>query len=185
MGIAASFSEPLLRLWVGPEVARWWPWQAAMFVATGATALLSPGTTALLVRPLAMNTLNRLSAASIGLQYAVALVALNWLAERAFIGGQVLATLAVFPLQLAFIKREQNLSARAMTALWRLIWLGLVWTAIGLAVVHRFPPATVMQAIVGAGLWAILFWTSVPLLAIRGRERREALEAAKRLLRLS
>ena len=44
------FAEEILALWVGPDVAPYWPWLAIMLAVPASAVMLGPGQTALLVR---------------------------------------------------------------------------------------------------------------------------------------
>jgi O-antigen/teichoic acid export membrane protein len=147
--VAASmvYSEPLLRLWIGEEFSHMWVWQSLMFAIPAMSVLLSFSGTALLVRPSAMSAMNRLTILQVLLQFTLALLAVRWLNERAFILGQVFAAAVTFVPQMRLVSNELGIEGAVYRRLLRLVaalvslaamawWFGALidtWLLLGLA----------------------------------------------------
>jgi O-antigen/teichoic acid export membrane protein len=106
-----SFSEAILRLWIGDSYARLWQWQALMFAWPLANAMTSFTCGALLGRPHFVHSLNRIALAQIVLQLALSFALLPLWREQAFVAAQIAVVLASLPLQLRLVARECGLAA--------------------------------------------------------------------------
>lgn len=121
----AAFAEPLLRWWVGPEFAPLWPWQAAMYLVPAILVAVGFGSMALLPRPESTRSLLRLATGHVLLQYVIAFLLVRALQERAFVVGQVVATVVFAPWQLRIIISHQDVAASVGRQLWALIALAV------------------------------------------------------------
>ena len=150
------FSEPLLFLWLGPELARMWGWQAAMFTIPGLTVLISFGGTALLVRPSVISQMNRWVGLQIAIQFLLAAVALPWLSERAFILGQVLAVAITFAPQLRIVCIELNISILVLKRLLKVVLAQIVLG--GLAIWFSEDFHSWSKLILAMVIWTVIGW---------------------------
>lgn len=163
LAAGSVFSEPILRLWIGPALASEWPWLALMFAVPALSALISSGATALLVRTECVAAMNRLVAIQIVLQLGLSLALLAYWEVRAFIFGQVAAMVLTFGPQLRLICREQGLGRETMRTF--AVVVGIVAVAMILVVVTGLPgkvggPATLVFALGGSTVvcWLMLAW---------------------------
>jgi O-antigen/teichoic acid export membrane protein len=149
-----AFSEPILRLWIGPELEGFWGWQGLMFIVPVMTVLVSFGGATLMTRTHVVASLNRLTTLQIVLQFGISFLLLNIWQERAFIFGQVAAMVITFFPQIRLIFREQELGKELARQLFGMAGVGSVFVLgiIGLGVPFWLP------TIFGLGL-ALLLWT--------------------------
>ncbi len=153
---AATFSRPLLELWVGPELTAYWFWQSIGFTTPLITVLLSFGFNTLFGRIHVNKAANRFIVFRIGIQYAVAFALLSLLAERAFVLGGVLAVLFTAFWEFRIIFREHRLNRTLAQRLFTLIGIGAVLTLV-LIPLQGYIHSLILLA--GAiGLYSILFW---------------------------
>ncbi len=156
LGAAMAFSEPLLRVWLGAVLARDWYWQAVMFLIPALAVLVSFGGTVLMVRQHAIVSMNRLVALQIFIQFAVSIVTMKLLAERAFMLGQVVAVVLTFFLQMRLINTQMGISAKASGQFARIFCLA------GLLVLPAMILATringVLVLILCMLMWILLCW---------------------------
>jgi O-antigen/teichoic acid export membrane protein len=103
------FCEPLLNLWVGPELASLSGWQASLFLVPAFSVILSVGGSALLVRPNVVSAMNRLVFIQIIIHFGIGCFTSVFLRERAFILGQVVSVALTFLPQLRLICGEMNI----------------------------------------------------------------------------
>lgn len=174
------FSEPLLRLWVGPELSRFHDWQAAMFIVPALSVLLSFGGTALLVRPAVVAAMNRLTLLQIALQFAVAWLAAGALQERAFILGQVVAVAATFVPQLRLICGELGIHPRVYGQLARLVTLLMALALLAL----WWAPALFgwLPLIAAMGGWTLMAWVAGFFLVLPATYRNKVTGAVQPFL---
>jgi O-antigen/teichoic acid export membrane protein len=106
------FSESLLNLWISDRYAHLWAWQSLMFAWPLINALTSFSCGALLGRPRFVKMLNWIVLGQIVVQIGVSLALVPWLAEKAFIAGQLIALTLSLPFQLGLVFRDCGLQAR-------------------------------------------------------------------------
>lgn len=133
---ALVFSEPILGLWIGPQVASFWPWQSAMFVVALLNVPISFGGAILLAERGGSQQLLRLTALQVALQLAGALALLHALGAWAFVLAQTTSVMLVFFAQLALIRRTLDLPARLLGNLARIVLLSTA-VAVALLLAHR------------------------------------------------
>ena len=166
---AMVYSEPLLRLWIGEEFSHLWAWQSLMFAIPAMSVLLSFGGTTLLVRPAAMTAMNRLTVLQVLLQFMLALLAVRWLNERAFILGQVIAVAVTFVPQIRLIGKELGFEGAVYRRL-----LGLVAALIALAALSWLLDLVIdTWWLVGLAmsLWTLAGWTSGIFFVLSSHQR--------------
>jgi len=103
------FSKKILEIWVGPDLASYWPWMALMFGALITNVLLSFVLTIGSVREVVQRQINRLMLYQAILQFAISFAFVEWQAERAFIIGQAIAMLIFFPMQMRNVMKNLDI----------------------------------------------------------------------------
>ena len=175
-----AFSEPLLLLWVGPELSRFHVWQATMFIVPALSVLLSFGGTALLVRPAVVVAMNRLTLLQIALQFVLAWTAAGALQERAFILGQVVAVVVTFVPQLRLICGELGIHPRVYGQLTRLVTVLVALAPLAL----WWAPALVdwLPLVAAMGSWTLVAWIASFFLVLPATYRNKVIGAVQQFL---
>jgi hypothetical protein len=175
-----AFSEPLLLLWVGPELSRFHVWQATMFMVPALSVLLSFGGTALLVRPAVVAAMNRLTLLQIALQFVLAWTAAGALQERAFILGQVVAVVVTFVPQLRLICGELRIHPRVYGPLTRLVTVLVALAPLAL----WWAPALVdwLPLVAAMGSWTLVAWIASFFLVLPATYRNKVIGAVQQFL---
>jgi O-antigen/teichoic acid export membrane protein len=169
---AALMGEPLLRLWVGPTFSAYWHWHALMFVLPVAASLVSFGSTALLVRPLALAKVNRIGAIQLTLQYALAIVLLGELQERALLLSQALSVVVASGFIGALLVREHRLEGRLLWRVGAIIALGFALTILygSLRDPRLIEGWTNLASQFAA--WCLVYWAAIWVLVLERPEKR-------------
>ncbi|MEO5883657.1 MAG: hypothetical protein ABIQ06_14660 [Caldimonas sp.] len=174
LATAMEFSRPLLLLWIGPQLAPLWLWQAAMFLVPAFGALVGFGSTALMVRPHAVAAMNRLIAFQIALQVAISLSLFQVLQERAFILGQVLAVALTFIAQISLVGRQLDVGRELLGPAVRLV---LVLALVAVPASFLAPRIESWPVLAGAMTlstlvsWVLCAWVVLPAEQRRGLSR--------------
>lgn len=145
------FSQEILQLWIGPQVAHEWPWMALAFLQPLIMAPVGFGSSMLLGRLELTRRLNAITTLQVLLQLGLSLVLALVLREKAFILGQAIAICATFPLSMKVIIQAQGLTRR--------IYLWLVQGAAmggGLALLFSLVPRP--DNIIALAIWGAA-WT--------------------------
>lgn len=100
LAAVAAFSGDVLNLWLGPEFVRYAPWLAVFLLVPAFNTIISFQNNTLLNRPEYLRGNNRIALVQSVLQLILSLVLVRWLAQNAFILGQVVATISVFVWQI-------------------------------------------------------------------------------------
>lgn len=170
----AFLSEPILRLWIGPQVASHSWWMAMMFGVTIIHQYLSFASVIMLSRPNVLRTLNRLALSHLIIMTVVIAAAFTALAERAFILGQTVAWIVIWPIQSLVIVRELRIGVRLML---RMIVLQAILISPVILVALSAPDllhlSSVPQLIAALGLWTIGQWILHYWLILQVPERKE------------
>lgn len=153
---AATFSEPILRLWLGPALASYWPWQALMFVVPILTVLVGFGATALLSRRSVPGRMNRMLAVQLCLQFLISIALVQHLQERAFILGQVAAMAVTFYWQMRLVLREQGLGVQVVRRLATVAGIGFALSAASLPFASGL--GSIWDLAFAASLYTVTFW---------------------------
>lgn len=131
---AGGLARPILSVWVGPELAAYWPWLAVMLVFPVLNICLTFSQSMLQVRADYIAASNRISTLGIAVQYAVSFALVKPLGSMSFVLGIALASAAVFPFQLRLIARALELDpAPLWSALLPQAAVALAAAALGLA----------------------------------------------------
>ena len=141
----AAFSGDVLNVWLGPEFVRYATWLAAFLVIPALNTIVSFQSSTLLNRPEYLRGNNRIAIVQTALQLALSLALARWMAQDAFILGQVVATACVFVAQIrlghACLQPPRQLSAR--------FFAFVVLTALAVATFIAVAPEPVFRGVVG------------------------------------
>jgi O-antigen/teichoic acid export membrane protein len=109
---AMTYSRMLMHYWIGEQVVEFWGWQSAMFVVSILGVSMSFGSAMLLADRVATKTLNRLTMVQVASQILLSLALVGVWDQWAFVLGQFVSTVVVFPLQFVLISRALGLDHR-------------------------------------------------------------------------
>ena len=113
-------------------------------------------------------------------QYVLSIALSAWLGERAFILGQVVSALLLFPLQIRFMLIEQGVGSRLGRRL-ALLLAGLSALAALTSVWSARAVQDVPSLIGWGGAWVLLCWVALGLLMLSPAEREAVLRRVKGL----
>lgn len=168
-----AFSSQILAQWIGAEYARYGFWQALMFAVPIFNTIVGFGGNMMIVRPDVVRTMSKITLLQIVLQYTIAFTAVWWLAERAFILGQVLALAATFMIQVPILAREKGMPLRVYLRLAPVtavpVTLAIVSFAIGLPAMISRP----LQLFMALGAWLVVNYALLWLVALKPVERAQ------------
>jgi O-antigen/teichoic acid export membrane protein len=166
------YSEEILRIWIGPELTHFAGWLSALFAMALLLTIIGFGQTTLLVRPAALRALNVFVLGQLVLTFAVGLSLVGWLAERAFILGQVVAVATTFPIQVAIIARKQRLNLSGIGYAYAKIIVAGLPVAAGLhAVRGQLPIGGPLSLGATLGAFMGLYWLTLYLFTLTPRDR--------------
>lgn len=166
-----AFSEPILRLWIGPEMESYWKWQSLMFIVPVLTVLISFGGVALMKRERVMRRMNLLMTLQLLLQFALSFLLLGVWQERAFIFGQVVALIIMFYPQMQVIFREQRLDKILVRQLFSIAGLGFLFLFSVLSLGFPFVLGDIFVLTLAVVVWTVIFWVSIYLFVFTVRQR--------------
>lgn len=177
----AILADPLLRLWIGPDLGRYAPWLGLMFVVPALNAVAGMVTTTLLPDESAISAFNRVTFVQTASLFAIGIALLLPLEERAFIASTALVALLAFPVQLWIAMRSLALTAASLRPTLTILVAGAA--AVGVASQTALAGSIgdpVALAAAGGTLGAALFAFMVLLLpnALRARVWRAAFRRA-------
>lgn len=167
---AASFSYPLLHLWIGKELTGFWIWQSLAFTVPLLTVLLSFGFSTLFSRIQVNKSANQFIALRIVVQYAVALALMAALTERAFILGSVIAVAATAFWEFRIIFREHRIGVPIIKNLLLLTAIGIV--LMGIAIPMAIPIDSLGMLAVGMAIYTAVYWALAWILVIPQRTKK-------------
>ncbi len=177
LAAAITFSEPILRLWIGASLSTMWQWQAALFLVPAASVLVGFGATALLGRPHVVSMMNRLVALQIALQLTISVVAGAWLRELGFVLGQVTAVLLTFVLQMRQVNTELGVPGAANWRLLRMLGVTIALGVPGALLAGRIHSWSSLA--LGSVGWLIACWAACYFVVMSAEQRRKLREAVK------
>ena len=175
---AAIYSEPLLRHWIGPEVSNFWIWQSVTFVVALLNVPLSFGGAVVLASRGAAQRMLRLAAAQVGLQIALSLALLPWLAQWAFVAGHLASVLIVIPFQMLCLRAEISLELR-IVGLFCLA--AAVCAAFALLLRLAVPADQLAFFVSSAAIYAFVMYSLLPWLLLDAGERARLFSWLRRL----
>jgi O-antigen/teichoic acid export membrane protein len=181
---AATFSEPLLDLWIGKEIKSYWFWQSIAFSTPLITVLLGFGFNSLFGRTHVYKILNKFVIIRILLQYAISIALMSLLAEKAFVLGGVAAVAATAFWEFKLIFKEHKISRLLVKKLLSISFIGIFLTLIFL------PLATMIHSVIwlfiSLSLYSSLFWVMAWFFVIPKHTKKSLLKVLnlKRLVKL-
>lgn len=178
---AICVAEPLLRLWLGTEIAQYWPWFAALCALPliGATSgfwnAMAKVETSTLVKQ------TRLSWVQTAVLFAVAVPLVHPLGAAAFWLGTLASHCIGVPAQIAINARRYGVSKMHLAKpVLTVIAASLPATALGVALVLWTDLGTWPRLIAAFAAIAVVQAISLALLVLRSDERRLLLRAGLR-----
>jgi O-antigen/teichoic acid export membrane protein len=171
---AAVFSEPILRLWIGPSVSDQWPWMALAFAVPIVSQYLSFGQVVMLVRQSSLALLNRLALLQTLLMGVVMLFSFRLLEERAFILALAVSYTLVLPLQLFVICRQLEVPGLIIARV--LLIQGFLMVPLGLTMLFFGAGIAVdnlWQLGISVAVWCSLVWALEYMLLLNRSSRHE------------
>ena len=181
----AAFSGDVLNVWLGPGFVRYAPWMAAFLVIPALNTIVSFQSSTLLNRPEYLRGTNRIAIVQVVLQLALSLALVSWMAQDAFILGQVVAAACVFVAQIrlghASLRPPRQLSTRFFVFVVLTALAVAVFIAVAPEPVFRTAMGTLAGLVVATGLmWAVAVgWLLTP--EGRGTLRTLVLVALRRV----
>jgi O-antigen/teichoic acid export membrane protein len=170
----ALFAEPILRLWIGPQMVDYSWWMAMMFGVTIIHQYLSFASVIMLSRPEVLKVLNRIALLNVVIMGIVIAATFVNLGERAFILGQALAWLAIWPIQSFVIARQLRIGSRMLGRV-AFVQGMLMGPAVLLAFwdPDLFRVSGIPQLVAAIGLWTVVQWFLHYWLILEESERKE------------
>lgn len=156
---AASFSAPILQLWIGESVKSYWIWQSIAFSIPLITVLLGFGFNALFGRTHVYHLVNKIAVFRLTLQYVISFLAISMLEERAFILGVIIATIATSFYEFRLIFKEHSVDSAVIRKIIFLTITGLLLTVL------TAPFATSINSVIALAISAMVYSSSLWLLA--------------------
>lgn len=163
IAVLAVFSGDVLKLWLGPDFVPHAAWLAAYLVVPALNTLVSFQHSTLLNRPDYLRANNRIAVVQTLLQMALSLALVRWMAQNAFILGQVVATLCVFAWQVRLGHSCLHPPQQLRTRFFAFVASILLAVAAAIAVL----PAPVLASAVAAAVAAVCVVAALWLLAAR------------------
>jgi O-antigen/teichoic acid export membrane protein len=113
----ATFSKPLLDLWVGDALARYWLWQSLAFSTPLVTAIIGFASMSMFGRSNVIKFMALMILARIAIQYGMAFLFIGKIGERAFIFGATVAVIITAVWELKLLLKLQKVGKRARFSL--------------------------------------------------------------------
>ncbi len=159
----AIFSGDVVNLWLGPDFVAHAPWLAAYLLVPALNTLVSFQHSTLMNRPEYLRANNRIAVVQTLVQMGLSLVLVRWMAQNAFILGQVVATLCVFVSQIqlghSYLHPPPQLRSR--------FFAFVVAILLGVTACVVVLPAPVLSSAVAATIAGACFVAVIWLLAVR------------------
>lgn len=172
LAAAAILSHGIMDVWIGAALAPYAFWMGLSFLIPICTQYLTIGNLLFLTRPEVQARLNLLLGIQLAIWVVTSAATLMLFAERALILGQVVAGLAVLPLQLETLRsalgldRERFARAIGTQATIVLTGSGLLWIFAGY--IH---PDSVLELCLISGVFCVIAWIAQYFLVLEKRHR--------------
>jgi O-antigen/teichoic acid export membrane protein len=172
MAAAAVLSPAIMQVWIGAQIAPYAHWMGVMFLSTIAVQYIIFGNVLFMTRTRVQARLNLLMVLQLAIWAIVTFATAHLFAERAYILGQAVATVAVLFPQLSIFVRELAIDRKKFLAAIGLHLAILLLGAMGLlAFLHfRADPGIWMIAVLMSA-YTIAAWIAQYLLVLDGKER--------------
>ena len=183
MAAAAVLSPAIMQVWIGAQIAPYSQWMGVMFVVTIASQYVTFGNVLFMTRTKVQARLNLLMVIQLVIWAIFTFAMTHLFAERAYILGQVIATVAVLPWQLSIFVRELGIDRKRFLAAIGIHCAILLLGAMALlAFLHfRADPGIWMIAVLMSA-YSIVAWIAQYLLVLDGRERSLFLDFGRSFL---
>lgn len=181
LGLAVAFSEPLLRLWLGPGLSSQWVWQAAYFIPTTLGALASFGCSALLGRMKAVAAMNRATLFNVIVIVVAGLSLAPSLGEYAFIASQVAASIVTVPWLLSIIADQIGLNRSTFIPVVRIYTISII-LAVPVALTAHQDVGSPAILILAMAAWGISCWVICLVFGLPVSLRTRGLSAINAML---
>ncbi len=175
---AAAFSDPILRLWIGADLARYWMWQAMTFVVPILNVFVSFGSSALMNRKHVIASMNRWVTVQIVFQFGISFLLLNTFNELSFILGQMLAVIITFIPQMRLIFREQGLGKELSLQLFNIGVVAATLVIISVVLKIQYFIETIFELSISILIWCLIFWLAAYFFACSDYQRRRLADIA-------
>jgi O-antigen/teichoic acid export membrane protein len=160
----AAFSKQLLHLWVDDSLARYWMWQSFAFSTPLVTVIIGFAAMTMFGTAKILKTMNLMIVIRLVIQYAIALLLISQLGERAFILGSTAAVLATAFWELRMLLRQQGVDVSVKRRLLKLLALCAGISA-GALPVTSFT-TTLPLLLLGLALLTALSWLLIWIVVI-------------------
>lgn len=167
---AVAFSEPLTRLWLGPQLEDHWYWGAILYLFPATNTLTSFGSQILMVRSHVATKVNRIILTQIVIQLVLALTLAPWLSQWSFILGQVVAIGLTSVVHMKLIGRELGFDRRFYVPL--LMTGGVLAAMIGATLPFAPQVQTFAELIIIPIAWVLIGWLIVGMILLTRMQRR-------------
>jgi O-antigen/teichoic acid export membrane protein len=154
LGSLMAFSEPILRLWLGHDIASFWFWQSVYFLVPACTVIVGFGAASLLYKPKVVAKLNMIGFFQVIVSTCLSFIFISLFHERSFILGQVIANLLTFPFYLGIIKNEMFLDAKVNLVIFRVATLTLLMVILSFLFVSQIK--SILVLVILMLLWVTL-----------------------------
>lgn len=183
MAAAAVLSPAIMQIWIGAQIAPYAHWMGVMFVVTIAVQYIIFGNVLFMTRTKVQARLNLLMVIQLVIWAIVTFAATHLFAERAFILGQAVGTVATLPWQLSIFVRELGIDRKRLLAAIGIHLAILLLGAMGLlAFLHfRADPGIWMIAVLMSA-YSIAAWIAQYLLVLDRKERSLFLDFGRSFL---
>lgn len=171
---AAVMSRELMQLWIGAQIMTYAHWMGVMFIVTMSVQYLIFGNTLFMTRTRTQARLNLLLMIHIVIWAAVTAVTAHLFAERAFILGQVVGTVAVLPWQISTFIRELDADSKRFWRILSVHWAVLLVAALLLAaILHVMPEPGLITLALLMTVFCAAAWAAQYVLVLTREQRRE------------
>lgn len=180
MVAAAILSPAIMEIWIGPQITPYAHWMGMMFVVSGCFQYVIFGNVLFMTRTQVQSRLNMLMGIHLIIWAVVTLATSHLLAERAFILGQTIGTVAILPWQLSIFVRELQLDPkRFFVAIGTHLAILSVGGVLLAAFLHfrAYPGIVTVAALVS--LYSLVAWIAQYLLVLDRQERGIFLKFAR------
>lgn len=171
---AAVMSREIMQLWIGAQVMSYAHWMGIMFIVTMSVQYLIFGNTLFMTRTKTQARLNLLLMIHIVMWAAVTAATAHLFAERAFILGQVVGTVAVLPWQISTFIRELDADSKRFWRILSVHWAVLLVAALLLAaILHVMPGPGLITLALLMTVFCAATWAAQYVLVLTREQRRQ------------
>jgi O-antigen/teichoic acid export membrane protein len=179
----AILSPEIMQIWIGSQIAPYAHWMGVMFLITMASQYQTFGNTLFLTRTKVQARLNLLMGLHLIGWAIITFATIHMFAERAFIFGQVIATLAVLPWQLSTYSKALGTDRKKFLSITSIHFAIMVLTGATLAAFLQFVPAPGIWMIgVLIAVYSVAAWIAEFLLMLDRKQRSTFIDFGRSFL---